>query len=123
MRVLVVDDNKDAADSLGMLLRLEQHLVDVVYDGRAALEKARLTHPALVFVDIGMPGMNGYELAQRLHELPGCEQVVVAALSGYRTLDESASRAAGIEFHLTKPAQTDEVLRIIEDVESRPAPG
>src|SRR5688500_5920868 len=67
MRVLVVDDNVDAADSLGMLLRLEQHLVDVVYDGHAALAKARLTQPALVFVDIGMPGMNGYELAQRLH--------------------------------------------------------
>jgi CheY-like chemotaxis protein len=123
MRVLVVDDNADAADSLGMLLRLEQHLVDVVYDGHAALAKARLIQPALVFVDISMPGMNGYELAQRLHELPGCQQVVVVALSGYRTLDENASRAAGIEFHLTKPAQADTVLAIVQDVESRPPPG
>jgi CheY-like chemotaxis protein len=123
MRVLVVDDNKDAADSLSVLLRLEQHVVDAVYDGRAALAKARLTPPALVFVDLSMRGMNGYELAQRLHEIPGCERVVVVALSGYRTLDENASRAGGIEFHLTKPAQTDKVLAIVEDVESRPPPG
>jgi CheY-like chemotaxis protein len=120
MRVLVVDDNVDAADSLGVLLRLEQHQVDVVYDGRAALAKARLDPPGLVFMDISMPSMSGYELAQRLHEIPGCERAVLVALSGYRTLDENASKAGGIEFHLTKPTQVDKVLAIVQDVESRP---
>jgi two-component system CheB/CheR fusion protein len=119
MRVLVVDDNVDAANTLGVLLRFEQHQVDIVYDARAALEKARVVPPAIVFMDIAMPGMNGYELARRLREMPECRHVVLVALSGYPAQDVAAE-AAGIEFYLTKPADIRRVLSILEDLKSRP---
>ena len=121
MRVLVVDDNVDAANTLGMLLRLEEHQVDVVYDARAALEKVRLVPPAIVFLDLAMPGVNGYELARRLHEMPECRHVVLVALSGY-SAEDAAAEAAGIEFCLAKPTDIRKVLSVLEDVESRPRP-
>jgi CheY-like chemotaxis protein len=121
MRVLVVDDNVDAADTLGMLLRLDEHQVDVVYDAGAALEKARLVSPAIVFLDLAMPGLNGYELARRLHEMPECRHAVLVAMSGYPPQD-AAAEAAGIEFYLAKPADIRKVSSILEDVESRPRP-
>ena len=74
-RLLVVDDNRDAADSLAMLLRLQGHEVRVAHDGPAALEMVKGYRPELVFLDIGMPGMDGYEVARRLRQQPGLENV------------------------------------------------
>ncbi len=73
-RLLVVDDNRDAAESLAMLLRLQGHEVRVANDGPSALELAKAYQPVMVFLDIGMPGMDGYEVARRLRQQPGLEK-------------------------------------------------
>jgi CheY-like chemotaxis protein/two-component sensor histidine kinase len=82
-RLLVVDDNQDAADSLAMLLRLQGHEVRVAHSGSAALDITKGYTPDVVFLDIGMPGMDGYEVARRLRQQPGWEKVVLAALTGW----------------------------------------
>lgn len=102
--ILVVDDNRDAANSLAEILRLMDCQVKVAYDGPAALEMFRQQAPQAVLLDLGMPGMNGYEVLAALRALHGGEQVTVAALTGFGT-DEDKSRAlaAGFDEHLTKP--------------------
>ena len=102
--ILVVDDNRDAANSLAEILRLMDCQVKVAYDGPAALEIFRQQAPQAVLLDLGMPGMNGYEVLAALRALHGGEQVIVAALTGFGT-DEDKSRAlaAGFDEHLTKP--------------------
>jgi PAS domain S-box-containing protein len=102
--ILVVDDNRDAANSLAEILRLMDCQVKVAYDGPAALEIFRQQAPQAVLLDLGMPGMNGYEVLAALRALHGGEQVTVAALTGFGT-DEDKNRAlaAGFDEHLTKP--------------------
>jgi PAS domain S-box-containing protein len=102
--VMVVDDNKDAANSLAEILRLMDCQVKVAYDGPAALELFRQQPPQAILLDLGMPGMNGYEVLSALRHLHGGERVTVAALTGFGT-DEDKQRAleAGFDEHLTKP--------------------
>ncbi len=102
--VLVVDDNRDAANSLAEILRLMDCQVKVAYDGPSALELARQQLPQLIVLDIGMPGMTGYEVLKALRAMPGGERVTAAALTGFGT-DEDKSKAlgAGFDTHLTKP--------------------
>src|SRR5262249_10386231 len=105
-RLLVVDDNQDAANSLAMLLRLQGHEVRVAYSGLAALEMTTAYAPDTVFLDIGMPGMDGYEVARRLRQQPGLESVVVAALTGWgQHEDRRRTTEAGFNFHLVKPPE------------------
>ena len=104
-RILVVDDNVDAAETLAMLLRLSGHHVRVAHDGPAALEAARSLPPEVVLLDIGMPGMDGYEVARRLRQLPGLAGAVLVALTGWgQEQDRRRSKEAGFDHHLTKPA-------------------
>ena len=104
-RLLVVDDNHDAANSLAMLLRLQGHEVVVAHDGYAALKVASESRPEMAFLDIGMPGMDGYELARRLRQQPGMEDVRLAAMTGWgQEEDRRRSREAGFDHHLVKPA-------------------
>lgn len=102
--VLVVDDNRDAANSLAEILRLMEFQVKVAYDGPTAIELARECLPRLIVLDIGMPDMNGYEVLAALRALPGGGSVTAAALTGFGT-DEDKGRAlaAGFDVHLTKP--------------------
>ena len=102
--ILVVDDNRDAANSLAEILRLMDCQVKVAYDGPAALELFRQQTPQAILLDLGMPGMNGYEVLTALRGLHGGDQVTVAALTGFGT-DEDKKRAlaAGFDEHLTKP--------------------
>lgn len=103
-RVLVVDDNRDAADSLADLLELLGHEAKVAYDGPAALELARELQPTLVLLDIGLPGMNGFEVARALRSEPHGQGITIVALSGYgRASDKELSRQAGFDDHLVKP--------------------
>jgi PAS domain S-box-containing protein len=103
-RLLVVDDNRDAAESLAMLLRLQGHEVRVAYSGQAALEDAHSFQPDLIFLDIGMPGMDGYEVARRMRQQPGLEDVVLAALTGWgQPEDRRRTAEAGFDHHLVKP--------------------
>jgi CheY-like chemotaxis protein/two-component sensor histidine kinase len=113
-RLLVVDDNEDAAHSLAMLLRLQGHEVRVAHDGPSALEVATSYLPDLVFLDIGMPGMDGYDVARRLRKTPGLEKTVLAALTGWgQQEDRRRTAEAGFNHHLVKPPEPkvlDELL-------------
>jgi CheY-like chemotaxis protein len=101
-RVLIVDDNVDAANALAALLRQERHTVEVSHSGAAALEVARTFQPQVALVDLGMPGMNGFEVAERLRA--ALDGVVLVAVSGYSG-DESRrrARAAGFDEYVVKP--------------------
>jgi len=114
LRILVADDNVDAAHSLADLLALGGHELRVAADGVAALELAAGFLPDVVFLDIGMPGMDGYETARRLRRLPGMAAVRLAALTGWgAAADRECSRAAGFHHHLLKPAVPAEVSAVL----------
>ena len=103
-RVLVVDDNFDAADSLGQMLRLQGHEVKIAHDGPAALELAAAFAPDVALLDIGLPGMNGLELARRLRQLEGLQDILLIAQTGWgQEEDRIRSRHAGFDHHLVKP--------------------
>jgi CheY-like chemotaxis protein len=103
-RILIVDDNVDAADTLGMLLELEGHEALAVYVSAEAIEQARTFKPDIVLLDIGLPGMNGYELARRLRSMPELDGVRLIALTGYgKSEDQQRTKAAGFDDHLVKP--------------------
>lgn len=111
MRVLVVDDNADSADSLGLLVTQMGHEARIVYDGPAALRELRNDWADVAVLDIGMPDMSGYEVASRLPVRPGSRRPLLVALSGWgREEDRARSHAAGFAAHLTKPIDF-EVLR------------
>ena len=121
LTVLVVDDNVDVATTLAMLIELNGHDVEVAYDGFGAIEKAKARLPQVAIIDIGMPGMDGYELAGELRRVEGGERIAVATITGYGSLqDRQRSAQAGIELHLTKPANPVQILAFLQDVESRP---
>jgi PAS domain S-box-containing protein len=103
-RILVVDDNDDAATTLGMLLEAVGHDVRVVLDGPAALEAVGSQRPHVVLLDLGMPGMSGYEVAQHLREDPACAGITLVALTGWgQDEDRRRTQAAGFDHHLVKP--------------------
>lgn len=116
-RILVVDDNTDAADSLGMLLGILGHEVEIAHDGVAALQVARRFGPELVFLDIGLPEMNGYEVARRLRTEAGLAAAKLIVLSGYGTeRDRLRSREAGFDLHLVKPVDPSSLPAVIASV-------
>ena len=102
-RILIVDDNTDAAETLAMLLNLEGHLTRVAHDGEAALNAAVEFQPDTVFLDIGMPGMNGYETAQRLREAHGNAMRIIALTGWGAEEDRRLANHAGFDRHLVKP--------------------
>jgi PAS domain S-box-containing protein len=103
-RILVVDDNEDAAETLVMLLELNGHKMRTAHNGPDALRIARDFKPDLVFLDIGLPGMNGYEVAERVRAEPDLSHTVLVALTGWGSEeDKRRSTKAGFDFHLTKP--------------------
>jgi PAS domain S-box-containing protein len=112
-RVLVVDDNVDAAESLAVLLRLGGHDTRIAYDGPAALKLAEAEPPEVAFLDIGMPGMDGYELARRFREHPDLKSVVLIALTGWG-MDEDRRRTkeAGFDHHFVKPVEPEILQRL-----------
>jgi len=113
-RVLMVEDNPDAAESLVMILELLGHHVRVVHDGAVALDAARANVPDIMLVDIGLPGMNGYEVARAVRADPHLKQVVLVALTGYgRPDDKAAAMAAGFDYHLVKPVDLDALGELV----------
>jgi len=120
LSVLIVDDNRDLADSLGVLVRLWGHDVCVAYEGEEALRTARVQRPDCLVLDIGMPGMDGYELARRVRLEPSLARAKLVAHTAYSS-DEHVRRMgeAGFDFRLTKPASPAELeglLRMMEQV-------
>ena len=113
-RILVVDDNVDAAESLALLLRLEGHDVRVAHDGPAALAAVEAEPPDLVFLDIGMPVMNGYDVARRLRQRPGLEHLLLVAMTGWgQEEDRRRSQEAGFDHHLVKPVEPDALHQLL----------
>jgi PAS domain S-box-containing protein len=113
-RILVVDDNADAAASLALLLKFSGHEVHVAHDGEAALRLAETLRPQAVLLDVGMPGMDGYEVARRLRQRPGRDDLVIIAVTGYGAeTDRRRARAAGFDHHLTKPIELASLADLI----------
>ena len=115
-RVLVVDDNEDGAEMLASSLESMGHRVRVAHDGRAALDAAAKFHPEVALLDIGLPVMDGYELASRLRDLPAGRDIHLVAVTGYgQQRDRAASEAAGFAEHVVKPVDLERLRAIVEE--------
>jgi PAS domain S-box-containing protein len=115
-RILIVDDDVDAAESLAQILRLHGHLVQTADGGAGAVALAARQLPDMIFMDLGMPGMDGLAAARRIRAQPGGESVRIVALTGWgQDSDRERTRAAGIEEHLVKPVSPEALLALFED--------
>ena len=113
-RVLVADDNRDAAESLGLVLRFMGYEVSIAYGGAEALEIGARERPRVAIIDIGMPGMSGHEVARRMRREAWGRNAILVALTGWgQDTDKQAARAAGFDDHLTKPVDPDGVEAVI----------
>ena len=113
-RVLVVDDNVDAAEGAALILRTAGHVASTCYDGSSALTLAVELGPQVVLLDLGLPDLDGYEVARRLRELPSLSEVVIVAVTGYgQESDRRRGREAGIDHHLTKPVEPATLLTLV----------
>ncbi|PUA29873.1 MAG: hypothetical protein B0W54_04825 [Cellvibrio sp. 79] len=118
LRILVVDDNVDAAQSLSLLLQFSGHTLFVAHGGLDALKIAQEHKPHIVFLDIGMPGMDGYETASAIRKTAGLEGIILVALTGWGAEeDKHRSREAGFNNHLIKPAQLDAIESLLATLE------
>ena len=113
-RVLVADDNRDAAESLAMVLRFAGYEVSIAFNGTEALEAGQRDRPCAAIIDIGMPGMSGHEVARRMRLEAWGRNAVLIALTGWgQEQDKQAAKAAGFDEHLTKPVDPDAVERVL----------
>ena len=123
LRVLVVEDNADAADSLSLLLRLYGHKVEIARTGPTALQMASASRPDVVLLDIGLPGMDGFQVAQRLREKPEFKDVVICAVTGYTPseADRQRQKETGFDHHYVKPLDLAKLLEMFKSVVGQPA--
>jgi signal transduction histidine kinase/CheY-like chemotaxis protein len=118
LRVIVVDDNQDAAQMLATLLEVQGHVVSVEYDGRGALLRARIERPHVMLLDIGLPDTDGYALARQLRAIPELRGLTLIALTGYgQEADRRLAEEAGFDHHLVKPADLAQVSTILASVQ------
>ncbi len=116
-RILVVDDNAPAAETLAMVLRLEGHDVMVAHDGRSALAQAAAAPPEIALMDLGMPRMDGCELARLFRLSPALQNVLLVALTGWgQEEDRRRTKEAGFDLHLVKPVELDVLTRLFADL-------
>lgn len=119
VRILVVDDNHDSADSLGLLLKLVGNDVRVVHDGQVAVDVANEFQPRVVLLDIGLPTLNGYEAARKIREQPWSNQAVMIAVTGWgEDVDRQRSKQAGFDHHLVKPVDLDALTALLATVQT-----
>jgi CheY-like chemotaxis protein len=113
-RVLVVDDNTDAAESMALLLQMEGHTVRTAADGEEAIEQARAFQPDIIFMDLGMPRLDGVEAARRIRQLPEGGRVRIIALTGWgQEADRQRTREAGMDHHLVKPVRLEALQSVL----------
>lgn len=114
MRILVVDDNHHTADTFALLVKQEGHAAFVAYDGLGALNAAIHTRPHIVFLDISLPLINGYEVARQIRANPALKDALIVAVTAYGTTqDKIRAHAAGIDLHMTKPIDSHQILQTV----------
>jgi signal transduction histidine kinase/CheY-like chemotaxis protein len=114
-RILIVDDNVDSAESMALLLQLNGHEVMIAHDGSAAQVLSATFHPNVILLDIGLPGLDGYSVAQKFREQPETRDVLLIALTGYgQPEDRERSKAAGFDYHLVKPVDHNAIEALID---------
>jgi PAS domain S-box-containing protein len=119
-RILVVDDNKDSADTLAMLLRLKGNEIRTAHDGLEAVRVAETFHPELVLLDIGLPKLNGYDVARRIRQQPWGWDVILVALTGWgQDEDRRRSKEAGFNFHIVKPVELSALESLLADSQAK----
>ncbi len=119
-----MDDNEDAAESLALLLRMEGHDVRVAHDGPTALAAVEANPPDLVFLDIGMPVMNGYDVARAIRAQPWGADMVIVALTGWgQESDRRRTKEAGIDHHLVKPVDVEALRALLASLAGQESPG
>jgi two-component system, chemotaxis family, CheB/CheR fusion protein len=121
-RVLVVDDNADAAETLRMVLELQGLVVEVVEDGPAALQRMESFAPDVLLLDLGLPGMNGLQVAERVRATPRGPEVLIVAVTGWGQEEDRERTVAAFDAHLTKPVDTQRLLALISDSHGAEAP-
>jgi PAS domain S-box-containing protein len=113
-RILLADDNRDAAESLAIILRMEGHEVELVHDGQEALDKFAHRPPDIALLDIGMPRQNGYDVARQIRQIPAGKDVLLIAVTGWaQDSDKERARAAGFDHHLTKPIEPEALIGLV----------
>jgi CheY-like chemotaxis protein len=117
-RILVVDDNQDAADSLAMLLRILGHEVHTAHDGLEAVGAAGVFRPDVVLLDIGLPTLNGYDAGRRIREQQGADVVLIALTGWGQEEDRRRSKEAGFDHHMTKPVEFDALQKVLADLKA-----
>ncbi len=116
-RILVVDDNRDSAESLAMLLKLSGNETYTAYDGLQAVEAAATFRPEVVLLDIGLPKLNGYEAARKIREQPWGKGMVLVALTGWgQDEDRQKSRDAGFNDHMVKPVDHGALMKLLAEL-------
>jgi CheY-like chemotaxis protein len=116
-RILVVDDNRDSANSMAMILQLQGDEVRTAHDGIEAVELAEEFRPQVILMDVGMPRLNGYEATRRIRELPWGQGVAVIALTGWgQEIDRAKSKEAGCDAHLVKPVDLPELEKLLSQL-------
>ena len=115
MRILVVDDNVDSAESLALLLSMGGHEAHVAHDGPAAVDAAAQLRPDVMLLDIGLPKMDGFEVCRRVRQEPWGQKMAMVALTGFgQDRDRAESKSAGFDRHMVKPIDYDALLRTLE---------
>lgn len=120
-RVLIVDDNKDSAESLALLLDAVGNLTDTAHDGLEAVAAAERFRPDVVFLDIGLPKLNGFDAASRIREQPWGRSMVLVALTGWGQEEyRRRGRDAGFDIHLVKPVDPNTLMKLLASLPSDP---
>ena len=120
MKIMLVEDHPDAAESLALLLELLGHSVRVFAEGLPALQEARTNPPDVMLVDIGLPDIDGFELARRVREDPSLRHAVLVALTGFSCEDDRReASAAGFDHHLVKPVEPAAIERLVAGLDAR----
>jgi PAS domain S-box-containing protein len=118
-RILIADDNRDSADSLAMYLKIKGHQTSKAYDGEEAIAAAKAIRPDVVLLDIGMPGLNGYEVCRRIREQPWGRDTLVVALTGWgQKQDQQRSEEAGFDRHMVKPVEPSALIKLLASLPS-----
>ncbi len=113
-RILIADDNADAAESLAMLLTLDGHAVTVVHDGHEAIAAFESVRPDVALLDIGMPGIDGYEIARQIRRSPHGSSVMLIAVTGWgQESDKTQALQAGFDRHFTKPVEPEVLTALL----------